>query len=183
MANSSPYAGIVLAAGSGKRFGGPKAPFVYEGERLVDRSVNLMRSANLDPVIVVLGAWQGDVPDCEVVINPNFEDGLGSSLVAGITYLQEHHRQSPGAIVTLVDLPALNRTSVELVRDHPGSLVQAQFNGQPGHPVKIDGAHWDALLAELAGDVGAKQFLRSNNAVALPLQDPGTIFDLDTNPN
>jgi CTP:molybdopterin cytidylyltransferase MocA len=183
MANPSPYAGIVLAAGSGKRFGGPKAPFSYEGERLVDRAVNNLRSAQLDPVIVVLGAWQGEVPHAEVVINADFDSGMGTSLAVGIAHLQKHHPQSRGAIVTLVDLPNLDSTTIELVRDHPGSLVQACFGNQIGHPVKIDSRHWGALLAELSGDVGARQFLQRNHVVHLATDDPGTISDLDVKPN
>jgi len=183
MTNPSPYAGIVLAAGSGSRFGCPKAPFIFEGERLVDRSVNLLRSANLDPVIVVLGAWQGEVPNTEVVINADYQGGMGTSLAAGIAYLQKRSPQPRGAIITLVDLPNLDPTTVEQVRDHPGSLVQAYFNGQPGHPVKIESRHWDALLTELNGDVGAKQFLARNDLVALWTDDPGTTSDLDVKPN
>ncbi len=183
MANPSPYAGIVLAAGSGKRFGGPKAPFFYEGERLVDHAVNHLRSAQLDPVIVVLGAWQGEVPNAEVVINADYEGGMGTSLAVGIACLQERYPQSRGAIITLVDLPNLDPTTIGLVRDHPASLVQAYFSGQPGHPVKIESRHWGALLSELSGDVGAKQFLARNGVVVLSTDDPGTISDLDVKPN
>jgi nicotine blue oxidoreductase len=183
MTNPSPYAGIVLAAGSGSRFGGPKAPFICEGERLVDRSVNLLRSANLDPVIVVLGAWRGEVPNAVVVINEDYQRGMGTSLAAGIRHLQERYPQSRGAIIALVDLPNLDPTTIEQVRDHPGSLVQAYFNGQPGHPVKIESRHWDALLTDLNGDVGAKQFLAHNDVVALSTNDPGTTSDLDVKPN
>jgi nicotine blue oxidoreductase len=52
-------AGLVLAAGEGKRFGGPKAPYVHNGERLVDRAVSVLANAGCNPVFVVLGAWLG----------------------------------------------------------------------------------------------------------------------------
>jgi CTP:molybdopterin cytidylyltransferase MocA len=173
----------VLAAGSGKRFGGPKAPFVYEGERLVDRAVRLLRDADLDPVVVILGAWEGAVPNSDVVVNPNYESGMGSSLAVGIKYLQAHYSESPGAIITLVDLPTLKRTTIDLVRDHPGSLVQAHFSDQPGHPVKIDRSHWEALLSELTGDSGAKEYLSRHKVVELDSDDPGAVADLDISPN
>ncbi len=60
-------AGLVLAAGEGKRFGGPKAPYVHNGERLVDRAVNVLAEAGCDPVFVVLGAWIGGVPGATVL--------------------------------------------------------------------------------------------------------------------
>ncbi|MGA1145657.1 MAG: NTP transferase domain-containing protein, partial [Candidatus Nanopelagicales bacterium] len=58
MTDDSSVAGVVLAAGEGKRFGGPKAPFEYDGERLVDRAVRVLREAGCDPVFVILGAWE-----------------------------------------------------------------------------------------------------------------------------
>ena len=73
-------AGLVLAAGEGRRFGGPKAPYVLDGERLVDRAVRVLREAGCDPVVVVLGAWVGEVPGAEVVGNEDV--GRGHGLVA-----------------------------------------------------------------------------------------------------
>ncbi|MFM8895280.1 MAG: NTP transferase domain-containing protein, partial [Actinomycetales bacterium] len=49
-------AGLVLAAGSGSRFGQPKAGVLIDGERLVDRAVRILSQAGADPVLVVLGA-------------------------------------------------------------------------------------------------------------------------------
>ena len=76
--------GLVLAAGAGRRLGGPKAPLVVDGERLVDRAVRVLREGGCDPVLVVLGAWVGDVPGAEVVVNADWASGLGSSLRAGL---------------------------------------------------------------------------------------------------
>ena len=79
-------AGLVLAAGEGRRFGGPKAPYVLDGVRLVDRAVALLRDAGCDPVLVVLGAWIDDVPDAVVVVNEQkrIRENQGrSSVLAG----------------------------------------------------------------------------------------------------
>jgi CTP:molybdopterin cytidylyltransferase MocA len=83
----STTAGLVLAAGEGRRFGGPKAPYVLDGERLVDRAVRVLREASCDPVVVVLGAWVGDVPDADVVLNDQWRSGMGSSLCRGLEHL------------------------------------------------------------------------------------------------
>ena len=77
-------AGLVLAAGEGRRFGGPKAPVVIDGERLVDRAVRVLREGGCEPVYVVLGAWVGEVPGAIVVVNPDWAEGMGSSLRAGL---------------------------------------------------------------------------------------------------
>ena len=182
MAHPSPYAGIVLAAGEGQRFGGPKAPFVVNGERLVDHSVRIVREAGLDPVIVVLGAWVGDVPDCETVVNPDYRAGIGSSLISAITYAQTTYPHLEGVIITLVDLPDLLPSTVKLVCDEPAPLVQARCNGQPGHPVKIDAIYFDELLESVLGDSGAKEFLTAHNVAYIDVDDQGSVADLDFQP-
>ena len=84
-------AGLVLAAGEGRRFGGPKAPAVIDGERLVDRAVRVMREGGCDPVVVVLGAWVGDVPGAHIVVNDAWSEGMGSSLRVGLAALDWLH--------------------------------------------------------------------------------------------
>ena len=76
--------GLILAAGSGSRMGRPKATLEIDGERLVDRAVSIFHEAGIKNVYVVLGAWQGFVPGATVVVNTNWETGMGSSLVAGL---------------------------------------------------------------------------------------------------
>jgi hypothetical protein len=81
----SAIAGIVLAAGGGRRFGGPKAVAEVGGERLVDRACRVLREGGCAPVIAVLGA--AVVPGAgadDVVVNPEWADGMGSSLRAGL---------------------------------------------------------------------------------------------------
>ena len=182
MTNPSPYAGIVLAAGEGQRFGGPKAPFVVHGERLVDRSVRILHEAGIDSVIVVLGAWVGDVPDCETVVNPHYRDGLGSSLRTGILHAQTNFPHLAGVIITLVDLPELTPLTVREVLQSDTSIAQARCEGQPGHPVKIGAEHFPALLDSLQGDRGAQLFLTQHHVAYIDVQDRGSIADLDEQP-
>ena len=59
----APAAGLVLAAGAGRRYGGPKALVEYDGQRLVDRAVWTLRAGGADPVLVVLGAAADRVRD------------------------------------------------------------------------------------------------------------------------
>ena len=174
-----PSAGIVLAAGSGVRFGGPKAPYVYEGERLVDRSVSLLHQSGLDPVIVVLGAWVGDVEGAITVVNESHGSGMSGSLAVGIDYLRNHYPDVPSAIITLVDLPLLQTSTINVLTESDSDLAQAHYQGEPGHPVKIAAHYWSDLLGQLHGNSGAKAFLRTHNATAIEINDPGIVQDLD----
>ena len=72
-------AGLVLAAGEGRRFGGPKALARLDGERLVDRAVRLAAAGGLDPIYVVSGAVELQVEGATVVPNPSWASGMGSS--------------------------------------------------------------------------------------------------------
>jgi nicotine blue oxidoreductase len=181
-------AGLVLAAGAGVRFGGPKAPFVLHGERLVDRAVRVMRDAGCEPVVVVLGAWVGEVPDAVVVVNDEWPEGMGSSLRTGLTALDlmpaiDSLPAVHSVVVTLVDLPGLTAEGVRRIVDLPASIVAATFDGERGHPVKFAREHWAEIIAVARADEGARRFLAGrSDVVRVEIGDVAAGADMDTNP-
>lgn len=182
-APDAPVAGVVLAAGEGKRFGGPKAPYVYNGERLVDRSVRLLREAGCDPVFVILGAWEGSVDDAVVIVNHGWEEGMGSSLRIGLKWVNAT-TQAEHALITLVDLPGLTTEAVRRIAQAPAGIAVATFDGERGHPVRISREHFRALIDSVAGDSGARDFLESRDDVAfIDLTDIADGVDLDIAPS
>jgi nicotine blue oxidoreductase len=138
--------GIVLAAGAGTRFGGPKAPYEWDGERLVDRAVRTLHEAGCDPVYAILGAWEGAVENCLVIVNHGWEEGMGSSLRIGLKWARAAS-DADSAVVILVDQPGITPDGVRRVIDTPGSLVQAAYGGRPGHPVRIGKEPWPHMSA------------------------------------
>lgn len=176
----SAAAGLVLAAGEGRRFGGPKAPYKIDGERLVDRAVRILREAGCDPVVVVLGAWLGDVPDADVVPNPDWATGMGSSLRAGLAALQA--TAADRAVVTLVDLPGLTGEAVRRLVAHDRRLAQAAYGGTRGHPVLLGREHWDGVAASAEGDRGARAYLARNDVALVEVGDVAAGDDLDHRP-
>jgi CTP:molybdopterin cytidylyltransferase MocA len=158
-------AGVVLAAGAGRRFGGPKAPAIVDGERLVDRAVRLLHDAGCDPIYVVLGSWVGDVPGAHIVVNPNWDAGMSTSLHCALSTLNE--TASTDALITLVDLPGLTSEAMRRVLSAPGGIVQATFDGERGHPVRISRDHWEALSQTLEGDAGARAYLATRTDITL----------------
>ena len=156
-------AGLVLAAGEGRRFGGPKAPVVVGGERLVDRAVRVLREGGCDPVYVVLGAWTGDVPDAILVANPEWPEGMGSSLRLGLAALADEPVDAVDAVVvTLVDLPGLTSAAVRRLVDADGGIAAATYEGERGHPVRFGRAHWIGVVGVARGDAGARDYLRAH---------------------
>lgn len=182
MAASRRTAGLVLAAGSGTRFGGPKAPVVVEGERLVDRAVRVLREGGCSPVLVVLGAWQGEVPGAITVANPQWATGMGSSLDMGLRTLLTDTRwaEVEAVLVTLVDLPGLTSAAVARVIAVDADLVAATYAGERGHPILFARRHWSAVAESAHGDAGARNFLRERTDIAhIEVGDVANGMDVD----
>jgi CTP:molybdopterin cytidylyltransferase MocA len=170
----------VLAAGEGKRFGGPKAPYEFEGERLVDRAVRTLREGGCEPVIVVLGAWLGHVLDAEMVINVDWSTGMGSSLRVGLEALALTNADR--AIVTLVDLPGLTGNAVTRIAGATTSLAAATYDGVRGHPVLLGREHWQPLAESVTGDQGARDYLTNHDIELIEVADIASGDDLDVRP-
>ena len=172
-----PTAGLVLAAGEGRRFGGPKAPVVVDGERLVDRAVRILREGGCSPVVVVLGAWVGEIPDADIVVNPDWAEGMGSSLRCGLAAVATADR----VLVTLVDLPGLTSEAVRRILATDAALAAATYDGERGHPVLIGAAHITGVAQSARGDAGARAYLREHADELVPIEvgDVASGEDLD----
>jgi CTP:molybdopterin cytidylyltransferase MocA len=145
--------GLVLAAGEGRRFGGPKQLARVDGRPLVEHALDAV--AGLDRVVVVLGAHAGeirtdaDLGGAEVVVCDDWAEGMGASLRAGIAAAQGAEE----VVVVLADQPFITAAAVDRVRAAPGDAARATYGGAPGHPVVLR----RALLSragELRGDAG-----------------------------
>ena len=177
-------AGLVLAAGEGRRFGGPKALVEIDGERLVDRAVRVLREGDITTTYVVQGAAPLAVPGVEVVDNPGWAEGMGSSLRAGLAALPP---DVAAAVVLLVDQPALTPAAVRRVVEAAGepidaAVVVATYDGQRGHPVLLGRLQWPAAAELATGDRGARDFLarHGDGVVEVPCADVADPGDVDT---
>jgi nicotine blue oxidoreductase len=180
-------AGLLLAAGAGRRYGRPKALVRLGGRLLVESATETLRAAECRPIVVVLGAGADEVLamadlSCAVVVhNPDWATGMGSSLRAGLTYLAG--TTVPATVVTLVDMPGVNALAVLRVsaRATSRSLVVATYGDQRGHPVLLGRDHWPGVIATAVGEVGARSYLAAHAAevVAVPCGDIADPTDLD----
>ncbi len=172
-------AGLVLAAGAGTRYGQPKAPVLFEGERLVDRAVRVLTEGGCTPVVVVLGAWIGHVEGADVVVNDTWPEGMGTSLRAGLERL-ETDPEVDAAIVTLVDVPGVTAPAVRRLVECAAPLAMATFHGERGHPVRLGRDTWPAVFEVAHGDEGARRLLRGRDDVQLvEVGDVADGYDID----
>ncbi|WP_433308108.1 nucleotidyltransferase family protein [Micromonospora sp. CA-269861] len=178
-------AGLLLAAGAGRRYGRPKALVELDGEPLVRRAIRLLGDGGCAPVHVVLGAGADQVPDLPGAVpvrNHRWSDGLGSSLLRGLASLPA---AVPAAVVVLVDQPLLSPAAVRRVRAAyaAGAVVAvATYAGRPGHPILLGRQTWPLLKGYAVGDRGARDLLRDRPdlVVEVPCDDLGSPVDLDT---
>ncbi|WP_329584295.1 nucleotidyltransferase family protein [Kitasatospora sp. NBC_01250] len=184
-----PVAALVLAAGGGRRLGGrPKALLPFRGRPLVEHAVRVVREGGCDPVLVVLGAARARVPveaelsGCTLVTNPDWAEGMGGSLRAGLAAVPPG---CSGVLVFLVDTPGVTPAAVaRLLAAHRSgaALAAAGYAGRRGHPVLIGAAHLAEAAAGARGDAGARELLNRRRA-ELRLVECGDIAvpdDLDT---
>ncbi|MGJ0118265.1 nucleotidyltransferase family protein [Williamsia sp. MIQD14] len=159
--------GVVLAAGAGLRFGGPKV-LAAEG-RWLRSSVDALAGGGCDRVVVTLGATVVDVPPpATPVVVGDWADGLSASVRAGLDAAVTEGVEA-GVVLLVVDTPDTRAAHVRRVlaasgRD-PESLSRAVFGGEPGHPVYLGASHLASVCAALVGDRGAGVFLAGRGDV------------------
>ena len=180
-------AGLVLAAGGGRRYGGPKALVRHEGSLLVERAVNTVRAAGCAPIVVVLGAAAPEVRATaslgEVILveNEAWKSGMGSSLRVGLDALGGTDAEA--ALVLLVDTPGVTAEAVRRVAAGAGrdSLATATYRGRRGHPVVLGRDHGAGVAILATGDVGARAYLsaRLEKLHLVPCEDVSDDTDMD----
>ncbi|WP_448622077.1 nucleotidyltransferase family protein [Geodermatophilus sp. URMC 65] len=185
----STVAGLVLAAGGGRRYGMPKALVEYEGSLLVERAVRTARAV-CDPVLVVLGAqavdvWRtADLGGATVLANRDWETGMASSLRTGLDGLRGWPGRVDAALVTLVDMPGMTPEALRAVAAHaaPDALATATYDGVRGHPVLLGREHWAGVAATATGDEGARRYLAGRVVTEVDCTGLADPTDLDVPP-
>jgi len=204
-------AGLVLAAGAGRRYGMPKALVPYEENLLVERAYRLVASV-CDPVLVVLGAAaeevmsRADLGNATVLLNPDWDTGLGSSLRTGLAAVSAQcgglpaNHQSGGlpanhqvggdagqvdaVLVHLVDLPGMTVAALHRMARYASAdvLAVATYDGVRGHPVLLGRGHWAGVADSATGDQGARAYLAAHEVTEIECADVADPADLDYPP-
>ncbi len=180
--------GVVLAAGSGVRAGGPKGLRVgADGVPWLVSAVSVLRDAGCSRLLVVTGAWAAAVTalvpgDAEAVDCVDWNTGLAASFRTGLSAAADDS-DAVAVLFTLVDLPGMPATVARrVVAAGPidaHALRRATVEGRPTHPVLLDREHWVGA-AELAdGERGAGPYLRRNGAQLVEVGDLWDGADVD----
>jgi len=183
-------AAVVLAAGRSTRMGGPNKLLAEIAHRpLVRIAVEEALASRASPVIVVTGHQRTEIEKVlaglpvQLVHNPSFADGLGTSLHAGIAAVPA---DADGAIVCLGDMPQVDRALIDRLigafdPDRGALIVTPTFEGKRGNPVLWSRRFFPDLMA-IEGDVGARHLIGryGEAAVEVPVEGKGAFIDIDT---
>jgi len=161
-------AGVVLAAGTSSRMGRHKLLLDLGGTPVLQHVLDAAAAAPLDEVVVVVGRDAQRVAGAvrwtartRFVLNPAFETGQASSLLAGLGAVEP---DAEAAVILLGDQPGVRSEAIEAVveafRDGGGPAVQASYGGRPAHPTLLGRSLWPSLQG-LSGDEGARGLLES----------------------
>ncbi|OXE35047.1 MAG: molybdopterin-guanine dinucleotide biosynthesis protein MobA [Phenylobacterium zucineum] len=185
---------ILLAAGTGSRFGGGKLLAPYGGGRLIEAALTTALAAPVRSVTVVTGADServaaivracaerlGATERLKVVEAKAYAEGMGASLRTAAAALPA---DTQAVFVLLGDMPRIPASTFQPLIDAVAAgapAAAASFLGRRGHPALI-GQDLIPKLLTLTGDAGARAVLKElgDRLVQLEAEDDGVLFDVD----
>jgi len=183
---------IILAAGMSKRMGAAKPFLELHGKPLFRYAVERAVESSLHPVLLITGEHSArmrqltsDLPQVDVVDNPDYQTGMASSLRAGIAAITGH---VDAVLVFLADQPlvpdAVVQGLIDTYRkrcDEGVRIVRPLYAGDAGHPVLFAASLFDEL-AHVTGDQGGKEVVSKykQQMVVVPFERAEWGLDVDT---
>jgi molybdenum cofactor cytidylyltransferase len=182
-------AAVVLAAGLSSRMGRNKLLAYIDGKPLIRRVVEAAAASSADPIVVVSGNAAAETAatlsglDVRVIDNPDYRNGLSTSLKCGLRELPD---DCDGAVILLGDMPAVTAALIDRLvaafdPSESRAICVATHHGKRGNPVLWARQFFPEML-QLEGDVGAKHMMAANGELVCEVEaaDDAPLIDIDT---
>ncbi|HET6168977.1 MAG TPA: nucleotidyltransferase family protein [Terracidiphilus sp.] len=180
---------IILAAGASRRLGQPKQLLKYRGETLLERALRAAREAGASPVLAMLGAHFAPIcamipfDDAIPVLNDLWEQGISSSIHAGLSEVEVRAPEAAGALVMSCDQPHVTAKHLRALlksfsEQATPSIVASTYSGVQGVPAIFPRSVFSELRA-LRGDRGARSLLIEPPCPVIALPFAGGELDID----
>ena len=185
--NNSRFGAVILAAGRSSRMGETKQLLRLGESTVLGQVLENVRSSGVEDIVLVLGHEAEKIREristenLNVVINESYQQGMGTSLGAGLAALP------PGvdaALIILADQPFIRPKTLGLLMDHykrsSAQIVIPTYKGFRGNPVLLDRSVFSEVMA-LTGDIGCRAIFGNHleGIVKQPVEDIGILLDLD----
>lgn len=180
--------GIILAAGLSTRMGVPKILIEFDGDTVMGRVVKASLGSGLHRTVLVAGASDRDALEAiagtegsrvSVVVNPNPEDGMSSSLRIGLAALGS--RRS-GVMILLGDQPLITADTIDrllsVFRLNSNKIIVPVIHGRRTTPVIFPARLFPELMA-VKGDVGGRDVLKSHPDEIMQVEMGSSYDDTD----
>ena len=184
---------LVLAAGASRRMGRPKQLLPYRGRSLLRHAAETAAASRCQFVTVVLGAHAENLRRelgnllmpriVQIVENPGWADGLGSSIAVGVRALITAEERVEALVIMLCDQPLISAQFIDkLVETYERTgktIVASEYKGTTGVPALFDNALFTELMA-LGEDSGAKHVIAKHKDDVARVPFAEGAIDIDT---
>ncbi|MGO4921598.1 nucleotidyltransferase family protein [Maribacter spongiicola] len=183
---------LIMAAGASRRMDGIKQLMPWKNSNFLLETIKTVQNTKAKSLYVVLGSNAEYIDNqcslkeknINVIINSNWENGLGDSIAHGVKVLLIQRPTLDGILVCLSDQPLLsfeylNSLVVEFVK-HPSKIIATNYGKKVGVPALFPKLLFEELCT-LKGDFGAKEILNNKSNAIIPLDGADQIVDVDTN--
>ncbi|QJB33215.1 nucleotidyltransferase family protein [Chitinophaga oryzae] len=180
---------VILAAGASRRLGMPKQQVRFRQQSLLQRILHTAQHTTARPIVVVLGAFADTIlPDTQdseaaVVINANWETGMGSSVQTGVQEILRIDNTVSDIMVLLCDQPFITPALLGKLMDthyqENKGITACAYGGTKGTPVIFHQKYFSRLIT-LDGQEGAKKIIQQHPDDLATVPFPEGIIDIDT---
>lgn len=180
---------ILLAAGASTRLGQPKQLLEVHEKPLIEHTLEQALALKAHSLITVLGANANRIKEeiahlpIELVLNPNWDTGIASSITIGIQTLEKIHPTAEAVLILLCDQPYISATLIQKLASHfhenEKLIVASEYGNTFGVPAIFDKSLFDALK-NIKGDKGAKSIIKKYFKETCFIPFPEGEFDIDT---
>lgn len=181
---------LIIAAGESKRLGEPKQLLPYNGTTLLSHAIEQTKTIEKSQTFVVVGAYFKEVfqsirkqsKSITVVINKDWEDGMGSTLSKGIEFIR-NKKIYDRVLVTLSDLPLVTKEHYEQLIEKSiqtgKRIVITKYENTSGVPAVFHNSLYNELSI-LSNEEGAKPIIKKYKKEVISIDSKAPFFDVDT---
>lgn len=179
---------IILAAGESKRMGKPKLLLPFGAKTIIETVIDSVIKSDIDEVMVVLGSNAENIAEkirnypLITTVNPNFRDGMLSSIQWGFEAITE---DTKAVLIMLGDQPLIPSSVINRIIEAYGQtgkgIILPVYNKRRGHPILI-ALKYRAEIKQINPNTGLRALIHNHteDILEIDVNAPGILKDIDT---